>query len=98
MEVWDSPNSVGVVIDAVRCCKLALERRLGGPATYLMKSPPVQHSDERAADGRGVYRRAGGPGTPRRGAAPTSARGDDAGVGDVHEATVSPAGSLTRCT
>jgi myo-inositol-1-phosphate synthase len=52
LEVWDSPNSAGVVIDAVRCCKLALERGLGGtlegPSAYFMKSPPVQHSDERA--------------------------------------------------
>ena len=52
LEVWDSPNSAGVVIDAVRCCKLALDRGLGGtlegPSAYFMKSPPVQHSDERA--------------------------------------------------
>src|SRR5205823_5497161 len=48
LEVWDSPNSAGVVIDAVRCCKLALDRGLGGtlegPSAYFMKSPPVQHS------------------------------------------------------
>jgi myo-inositol-1-phosphate synthase len=52
LEVWDSPNSAGVVIDAVRCAKLALDRGLGGtlegPSAYFMKSPPVQHSDERA--------------------------------------------------
>ena len=52
LEVWDSPNSAGVVIDAVRCCKLALERGIGGilegPSAYFMKSPPVQHTDERA--------------------------------------------------
>ncbi len=50
LEVWDSPNSAGVVIDAVRCCKLALERGLsgaiGGPSAYFMKSPPVQYTDE----------------------------------------------------
>ncbi|MDQ3702317.1 MAG: inositol-3-phosphate synthase [Chloroflexota bacterium] len=50
LEVWDSPNSAGVVIDALRCCKLALDRGLGGalegPAAYFMKSPPVQHRDE----------------------------------------------------
>jgi myo-inositol-1-phosphate synthase len=50
LEVWDSPNSAGVVIDAVRCCKLALDRGLGGvlegPSAYFMKSPPVQHRDE----------------------------------------------------
>ncbi len=52
LEVWDSPNSAGVVIDAVRCAKLALDRGIGGtlegPSAYFMKSPPVQHSDERA--------------------------------------------------
>jgi myo-inositol-1-phosphate synthase len=52
LEVWDSPNSAGVVIDAVRCCKLALDRGLGGtlegPAAYFMKSPPVQYTDDEA--------------------------------------------------
>ena len=52
MEVWDSPNSAGVVIDAIRCCKLALDRGLSGtivgPAAYFMKSPPIQYSDEEA--------------------------------------------------
>jgi len=52
LEVWDSPNSAGVVIDAVRCVKLGLDRGLGGalegPSAYFMKSPPVQHSDEQA--------------------------------------------------
>nr|HID12916.1 inositol-3-phosphate synthase [Anaerolineae bacterium] len=52
LEVWDSPNSAGVVIDAVRCCKLALDRRLGGaviePSAYFMKSPPVQFTDDEA--------------------------------------------------
>ncbi len=50
LEVWDSPNSAGVVIDAVRCCKLALDRNLGGaivePSSYFMKSPPTQFTDE----------------------------------------------------
>src|SRR5687768_5961845 len=50
LEVWDSPNSAGVVIDAVRCAKLALDRGIGGaldgPSAYFMKSPPVQHRDE----------------------------------------------------
>ena len=49
LEVWDSPNSAGVVIDAVRCCKLALDRGLKGavvgPSAYFMKSPPQQFSD-----------------------------------------------------
>ncbi len=52
LEVVDSPNSAGVVVDAVRCCKIALDRGLSGavegPSAYLMKSPPVQHSDEEA--------------------------------------------------
>ncbi len=52
LEVWDSPNSAGVVIDAVRCCKLALERKLRGaivaPSAYFMKSPPVQMTDDEA--------------------------------------------------
>ncbi|MDQ6662622.1 MAG: inositol-3-phosphate synthase [Chloroflexota bacterium] len=50
LEVWDSPNSAGVVIDAVRMVKLALDQgissTLEGPSAYLMKSPPIQHSDE----------------------------------------------------
>jgi myo-inositol-1-phosphate synthase len=49
LEVWDSPNSAGVVIDAVRCAKLALDRGIGGPllapSSYFMKSPPVQFRD-----------------------------------------------------
>jgi len=52
LEVWDSPNSAGVVIDAIRCCKLALERGLKGalvaPSAYFMKSPPVQYTDDEA--------------------------------------------------
>ena len=50
LEVWDSPNSAGVVIDAVRCCKLAMDRNISGtligPSAYFMKSPPVQYTDE----------------------------------------------------
>lgn len=52
LEVWDSPNSAGVVIDAVRCARLALDRGisgvLGAPSAYFMKSPPVQMSDDEA--------------------------------------------------
>jgi myo-inositol-1-phosphate synthase len=52
LEVWDSPNSAGVVIDAVRCAKLAMDRGLAGaltgPSSYFMKSPPQQFSDEEA--------------------------------------------------
>ncbi|MGD2252748.1 MAG: inositol-3-phosphate synthase [Anaerolineales bacterium] len=50
LEVWDSPNSAGVVIDAVRCAKLALDRGLSGPilapSAYFMKTPPEQYKDE----------------------------------------------------
>ncbi len=52
MEVWDSPNSAGVVIDAIRCAKLALDRGIGGaligPSSWLMKSPPEQFTDAEA--------------------------------------------------
>ncbi len=52
LEVWDSPNSAGVVIDAVRCCKLALNHKLSGTikasSAYFMKSPPVQYTDDEA--------------------------------------------------
>jgi len=52
LEVWDSPNSAGVVIDAIRCAKLALDRGLSGPiiepSSYFMKSPPQQFSDDEA--------------------------------------------------
>ncbi|MFN2450750.1 MAG: inositol-3-phosphate synthase [Candidatus Dormibacteria bacterium] len=54
LEVHDSPNSAGIVIDAVRCCKLALDRgisgTLEGPSSYFMKSPPQQVSDDRARE------------------------------------------------
>ena len=50
LEVWDSPNSAGVIIDALRCAKVALDRGIGGPvegaSAYFMKSPPVQHHDD----------------------------------------------------
>jgi myo-inositol-1-phosphate synthase len=52
LDVWDSPNSAGVVIDAVRCAKLALDRGVGGaligPSSYFMKSPPQQFADDEA--------------------------------------------------
>src|SRR4051812_38544341 len=54
LEVWDSPNSAGVVIDAIRCAKLALDRGIGGalagPSSYFMKSPPRQYTDYEARD------------------------------------------------
>jgi myo-inositol-1-phosphate synthase len=52
LEVWDSPNSAGVIIDALRCAKIALDRKIGGPllspSSYFMKSPPEQYTDEQA--------------------------------------------------
>jgi len=52
LEVWDSPNSAGVIIDAVRCAKVAMDRGVGGPimgpSAYFMKSPPVQYHDDDA--------------------------------------------------
>ena len=54
LEVWDSPNSAGVIIDAVRCAKIALDRGIGGPllapSSYLMKSPPEQYRDSVARE------------------------------------------------
>ncbi|MDA0633720.1 inositol-3-phosphate synthase [Nonomuraea sp. MCN248] len=54
LEVWDSPNSAGIIIDAVRAAKIALDRGVGGPilsaSSYFMKSPPVQYSDDEARE------------------------------------------------
>ncbi|MFP5372412.1 MAG: inositol-3-phosphate synthase [Actinomycetes bacterium] len=54
LEVWDSPNSAGIIIDAVRAAKIALDRGIGGPilsaSSYFMKSPPIQYSDSEARD------------------------------------------------
>ncbi|GAA1266016.1 MULTISPECIES: inositol-3-phosphate synthase [Planotetraspora] len=54
LEVWDSPNSAGIIIDAVRAAKIALDRGIGGPllspSSYFMKSPPEQYSDDAARD------------------------------------------------
>jgi myo-inositol-1-phosphate synthase len=72
LEVWDSPNSAGIVIDAVRCCKLALNHgvagQLDGPSSYLMKSPHRQRPDEqaRAETERFIARYGGRPGAPAR--------------------------------
>jgi len=54
LEVWDSPNSAGIIIDAIRAAKTALDRKIGGPvlsaSSYFMKSPPVQYTDEQARE------------------------------------------------
>jgi myo-inositol-1-phosphate synthase len=69
LEVWDSPNSAGIVIDAVRCAKIAADRGMGGPVTgasaYFMRSPPVQFADEQARDMVEEFI-AGGTGAPAR--------------------------------
>jgi myo-inositol-1-phosphate synthase len=73
LEVWDSPNSAGIVTDAVRCCKLALNHGIGGqldgPSSYLMKSPHNQRPDALAREDteRFIARYAGQPGTSPRG-------------------------------
>jgi myo-inositol-1-phosphate synthase len=78
LEVWDSPNSAGVMIDAIRCCKLALDAGLSGameaPSSYFMKSPPRQFRDEEAREMveefiercRGAKRRKAAAGRPAR--------------------------------
>jgi myo-inositol-1-phosphate synthase len=79
LEVWDSPNSAGIVIDAVRCCKLALNHGLGGaleePSSYLMKSPPVQVPDPVARENteRFIAEYGGAPKLPGKGRIRTSA-------------------------
>ncbi|MEO6496480.1 MAG: inositol-3-phosphate synthase, partial [Solirubrobacteraceae bacterium] len=75
LEVWDSPNSAGIVIDAVRCCKLALNHGLGGqidgPSSYLMKSPHNQRPDDEAREATekfiAKYAGKSGPGTRPKG-------------------------------
>src|SRR6266542_1221143 len=78
LEVWDSPNSAGVVIDALRCAKLALDRGIGGPllgpSAYFMKSPPVQYTDAEAHDAVETF----ASGTPRT----PGAAGE---IGGVHQ-------------
>ncbi len=83
LEVWDSPNSAGIVIDAVRCCKLALNHGVGGqldgPSSYLMKSPHNQRPDDEAREATETFiaEHAGLPGTQPTGAkAPAPAASD----------------------
>jgi myo-inositol-1-phosphate synthase len=72
LEVWDSPNSAGIVIDAVRCCKLALNHGVGGqldgPSSYLMKSPHNQRPDDQAREAteKFIAKYTGVPGTTKR--------------------------------
>jgi myo-inositol-1-phosphate synthase len=88
LEVWDSPNSAGVVIDAVRLAKLALDRgisgTLEGPSAYLMKSPPVQHPDDVAHELTEAFIRGendGGRTAARSGTRPEASRGNGAAPG-----------------
>jgi myo-inositol-1-phosphate synthase len=80
LEVWDSPNSAGIVIDAVRCCKLALNHGVGGqldgPSSYLMKSPHNQRPDDqaRADTEKFIAKYAGRPGTRAGGGARTKTK------------------------
>jgi myo-inositol-1-phosphate synthase len=79
LEVWDSPNSAGIVIDAVRCCKLALNHGVGGqldgPSSYLMKSPHNQRPDDQARkDTEGFIAKYGGLPGARTGSAPSAGR------------------------
>ena len=71
LEVWDSPNSAGVVIDALRCAKVGLDRGLGGPllgpSAYFMKSPPVQYSDTEAHELVEAFIRGEGADAPQLG-------------------------------
>jgi myo-inositol-1-phosphate synthase len=68
LEVWDSPNSAGVVIDAIRCAKLAMDRGIGGaltgPCSAFMKSPPQQYTDNEARDLTEAFIRGEGPAAP----------------------------------
>jgi len=77
LEVWDSPNSAGVVIDAIRCCKLALDRGISGelvaPSSYFMKSPPIQYTDDEARRLTEEFIAAGASKSPRPGP-PTKAK------------------------
>ncbi len=79
LEVWDSPNSAGIVIDAVRLIKLALDNGISGPlewpSAYLMKSPPVQHRDELAREEVEAFiRKYGKKGSTARGAVKTAVK------------------------
>jgi myo-inositol-1-phosphate synthase len=80
LEVWDSPNSAGIVIDAVRCCKLALNHGIGGqldgPSSYLMKSPHKQRPDDQAREDteRFIAKYGSRTGTTPKGRTPAAAR------------------------
>ena len=89
LEVWDSPNSAGIVIDAVRCCKLALNHGVGGqldgPSSYLMKSPYTQRPDDLAREATEDVHRP--PRAHARGRAPRGPEGRREGGGRRSRAT-----------
>jgi myo-inositol-1-phosphate synthase len=82
LEVWDSPNSAGVVIDAVRCAKLGLDRGLSGslvePSSYFMKSPPVQFPDDVAREKTEAFIRGGSEAAEAPAETPEEAAEEDA--------------------
>jgi myo-inositol-1-phosphate synthase len=90
LEVWDSPNSAGIVTDAVRCCKLALNHGVGGqldgPSSYLMKSPYTQRPDHLAREATeefiAQHARTRAAGDKARAAAEQAAKGKSAAVTD----------------
>jgi len=77
LEVWDSPNSAGVVIDAIRCARIALDRGIGGalngPSGYFMKSPPLQFTDDEARELVEAFIRGDAPIKQRRRTGPAKA-------------------------
>jgi myo-inositol-1-phosphate synthase len=101
LEVWDSPNSAGIVIDAVRCCKLALNHGVGGqldgPSSYLMKSPHNQRPDDQARRDTEKFIAAygGRPGTTAKGKAAKRKTASPAGATKTGPARVRPAGART---
>lgn len=102
LEVWDSPNSAGVVIDAVRCAKLALDRGVGGaligPASYFMKSPPQQFTDEEARERTEAFIREHGRDGAGRAEAPgrLNGAGRAAGQGAAPGITITSNGRAAR--
>jgi hypothetical protein len=84
IEVWDSPNSAGVVIDAVRCAKLALDNGIGGalyePSSYFMKTPPAQYTDDVARAKTEEFIKGWAVGAKKPAAAPTNGNGREHGL------------------
>jgi myo-inositol-1-phosphate synthase len=99
LEVWDSPNSAGIVIDAVRLCKLALNHgiagQLDGPSSYLMKSPHNQRPDDEAREMTEtfIHEHTGVPGTT-----PTGVPASEGGTGAKPRAAPAKAISWSRCS